>query len=59
MTGPCDGPQGMHPQAVVERVRGLPVAQLSPVRPADGAIILGAILLEIADGRTTGLSRLG
>ena len=30
MTGPRDGPQGMHPQAVVERVRGLPEAQLSP-----------------------------
>jgi len=58
MTGPCDGPQGMHAQAVVERVRGLPVAQLSPVRPADGAIVLGAILLEIAEGRTTSLSRL-
>ncbi len=57
MTGPRDGPQGMHPQAVVERVRGLPEAQLSPVRPADGAIILGAILLEIAEGRTTSISR--
>ncbi len=58
MTGPRDGPQGMHPQAVIERVRGLPAAELSPVRPADGEIILGAILLEIANGRTTSLSRL-
>ncbi len=58
MTGPLGGPQGMHPQAVVERVRGLPDAELSPVRPADGAIILGAILLEIAEARTTSLTRL-
>ncbi len=58
MTGPRDGPQGMSAQAVVDRVRDLPAAQLSPVRPADGEIILGAVLLEIADGRTTSLSRL-
>jgi calcineurin-like phosphoesterase len=59
MTGPLGGPQGMHPDGVVERIRGLPSAQLSPVRPADGEIVLGAVLLEIEHGLTRSLSRVG
>jgi len=58
MTGPGDGPQGMHPRGVIERVRGVPAAELSPIRPADGEIVLGAVLLEIEQGLTRSLSRL-
>jgi calcineurin-like phosphoesterase len=50
--------QGLDPQAVVARVRGLPPEQLPPVRPADGEIVLAAILLEIEDGLTRALRRL-
>jgi calcineurin-like phosphoesterase len=58
MTGPRDGPQGMYAPGVVERIRALPAAQLSPVRPADGEIVLGAILLEIENGLTRSLTRI-
>lgn len=58
MTGPGDGPQGMHPQPVIERARGLPAGELSPMRPADGEIVLGAVLLEIDEGLTRSLCRL-
>jgi metallophosphoesterase (TIGR00282 family) len=58
MTGPSNGPQGMDPNGVIQRVRGLPAGDLSPVRPADGEIVLGAILLEIDGGRTRSLRRL-
>ena len=58
MTGPCDGPQGIHAQPVIERTRGLPAAELSPVRPAEGEIVLGAVLLEIENGVTRSLRRL-
>jgi hypothetical protein len=42
---------------VIDRVRGLPAGELSPMRPAGGEIILGAILLEIEHGLTLSLSR--
>jgi calcineurin-like phosphoesterase len=58
MTGARDGPQGLDAQAIIERVRGVPAAALSPIRPADGEIFLGAILLEIESGLTRSLSRL-
>jgi calcineurin-like phosphoesterase len=58
MTGPRDGPQGMHPQRVVERVRAPPASELPPVGPADGEIVLGAVLLEIQDGLTRSVVRL-
>jgi hypothetical protein len=58
MTGPSGGPQGMSPQAVVERVRGLPHAELTPMGPADGEIVLGAILLEIEDATTRSIRRI-
>lgn len=58
MTGPDDGPQGIHAQPVIERLRGLPPAELSPVRAADGQIVLGAVLLEIENGLTCSLRRL-
>jgi len=57
MTGPRDGPQGMDPQGVIDRVRGLPDGELSPMRTAGGEIILGAVLLEIEHGITLSLSR--
>jgi metallophosphoesterase (TIGR00282 family) len=58
MTGPGDGPQGVDANAIIQRVRGLPTGELSPVRPGDGEILLGAILLEIDRGRTRSLRRL-
>lgn len=58
MTGATDGIQGLDPQAFLERLRGVPPAELSPTRPADGEIVLGAVLLEIEDGRTRGITRL-
>jgi 2',3'-cyclic-nucleotide 2'-phosphodiesterase len=58
MTGPGGGPQGIHAQPVIDRVRGLSAAELSPVRPAAGEIVLGAVLLDIEDGLTRALRRL-
>ena len=58
MTGASDGPQGILAQPVIERIRGLPAAELSPVRPAEGEIVLGAVLLEIENGLTRNLRRL-
>jgi len=58
MTGPDDGPQGMDARGVLERLRGLPAGELSPVRPAAGEIVLGAILLDIEQGLTRRLLRL-
>src|SRR5581483_6381964 len=56
MTGPRGGAQGMDAQAIVDRVRG--VEPPAPLEPADGELVLGAILLEIEDGRTRAISRL-
>lgn len=58
MTGPSNGPQGMDPRAVVARVRGLDAPE-PPSAPADGEIVLGAVLLEIRDGVTQSIRRLG
>jgi len=58
MTGPRDGPQGMHTEPVIQRVRGRPVTDLVPMRPADGEIVLGAILLDIEGGVTRQLTRI-
>jgi metallophosphoesterase (TIGR00282 family) len=58
MTGPSGGPQGMDAQAVVAHVRGLLATELAP-GPADGEIVLGAVVLEIHDGVTRSLTRLG
>jgi calcineurin-like phosphoesterase len=58
MTGPDDGPQGIHAQPVIERVRGLPAAELSAVRPADGQIVLGAVVLDTEHGLTRALRRI-
>ena len=58
MTGPRDGPQGMHPQRVIERVRDPATGGFPPVGPAEGEIVLGAVLLEIQKGLTTHITRL-
>jgi 2',3'-cyclic-nucleotide 2'-phosphodiesterase len=58
MTGPSGGPQGMDARGVVAHVRGLLATEL-PAGPADGEIVLGAVLLEIRDGVTHRVTRLG
>ncbi len=58
MTGPRDGPQGMHPQRVVDRVRDPAARAAPPVGPAEGEIVLGAVLLEIEQGLTRRITRL-
>ncbi|MHB8233295.1 MAG: YmdB family metallophosphoesterase [Solirubrobacteraceae bacterium] len=57
MTGPRNGPQGMDKQRVVECVRsGAP--EQTPPGPADGEIVLGAIMLDIENGVTRDLRRI-
>jgi calcineurin-like phosphoesterase/predicted enzyme related to lactoylglutathione lyase len=58
MTGPSGGPQGMDAQGVVARIRGLLASELPP-GPAYGEIVLGAVLLEIREGLTRSVVRLG
>jgi 2',3'-cyclic-nucleotide 2'-phosphodiesterase len=58
MTGPRDGPQGMHPQRVIDRVRDPAARGAQPVGPAEGEVILGAVLLEIVGGLTRRITRL-
>jgi hypothetical protein len=58
MTGPRDGPQGMNPQRVIDRVRDPAASAAPPVGPAEGEIILGAVLLEIERGLTRRITRL-
>jgi metallophosphoesterase (TIGR00282 family) len=57
MTGPRDGPQGMNPERVIQRVRGRDDPESPPEGPANGEIILGAVLLEIENGLTQNLTR--
>jgi calcineurin-like phosphoesterase/predicted enzyme related to lactoylglutathione lyase len=56
MTGPDGGPQGMDAGGVVARIEGL--ASDRPPGPADGEIVLGAVLLEILDGVAHSVVRL-
>ncbi len=59
MTGPGDGPQGMRADRVAEQVRNPPSAeQREPPGPAEGKIVLAAVLLEIDGGLTRAISRL-
>jgi hypothetical protein len=48
----------MHADGVIQRVRGEPASRHTAVRPGDGPIVLGAIILEIERGRTISLQRL-
>jgi hypothetical protein len=59
MTGPSGGPQGMNAQRVIEHVLGRRTGELPPEGPAEGEIVLGAVLLEIEDGLTRSVRRLG
>jgi metallophosphoesterase (TIGR00282 family) len=58
MTGPSGGIEGFDAARFVEMTRGTPRGAAPPVRVADGPIVLGAVLLEIAGGRTTAIRRL-
>ena len=58
MTGPRGGPQGIDARALIDHVRGVPVGERAPLRPAGGEIVLGAVLLDVRDGRTLELRRL-
>jgi calcineurin-like phosphoesterase len=58
MTGPVNGPQGMRADAVAAHVRDPAGGRPAPPGPADGEIVLAAILLEIEGGLTRSLRRL-
>jgi calcineurin-like phosphoesterase len=55
MTGSDDGPQGLDAAAVVRAVRG---ESGDPPGPAAGAFVMGAVLLDVADGRTRAIERI-
>jgi metallophosphoesterase (TIGR00282 family) len=57
MTGPTGGIEGFDAARYVEIMRGTPREAAPPVRVAGGPIVLGAVLLEIATGRTTAITR--
>ena len=58
MTGPGGGIEGFDAARYVEIMRGTPAAAAQPVRVAGGPVTLGAVLLEINEGRTTGIRRI-
>ena len=59
MTGPVDGPQGMRADRVAADVRDpSSLEDHTPPGPADGEIVLAAVLLEIEGGLTRSISRL-
>jgi metallophosphoesterase (TIGR00282 family) len=57
MTGPSGGIEGFDAARFVEMVRGTPSAAAPPVRVAGGPIVMGAVVLDIAAGRTTAIAR--
>jgi calcineurin-like phosphoesterase len=57
MTGPRGGIEGFHAARYVEMVRGTPASAAPPASVAGGPIELGAVLLDIAEGRTTAIQR--
>jgi calcineurin-like phosphoesterase len=57
MTGPAGGIEGFDASRYVEIVRGTPREAAPPVRVAGGPIVLGAVLLDIAAGRATEITR--
>jgi len=57
MTGPDGGIEGFDATRYVEIVRGTPQEAAPPVRVAGGPIVLGAVLLDVVAGRTTGITR--
>jgi metallophosphoesterase (TIGR00282 family) len=58
MTGPDGGIEGFDASRYVEIVRGTPREAAPPVRVAAGPIVLGAVMLDIAAGRTTAIARI-
>jgi 2',3'-cyclic-nucleotide 2'-phosphodiesterase len=57
MTGPTGGIEGFDAGRYVEMVRGTPAPAAPAVRVANGPIVLGAVLLDIAAGRPTAITR--
>lgn len=57
MTGPTGAPGGFPLRHFATRYRGDDTATLPPFALADGPLVLGAVILTIADGRTTAIRR--
>lgn len=58
MTGPAGGVQGIEPAHMAAHARGEACAALPPFELAPGPIVLGAVLLDIGDGRTHAVQRI-
>jgi 2',3'-cyclic-nucleotide 2'-phosphodiesterase len=57
-TGPSGGLGGFDPDQPVADLRGLDISTRPPYRLADGPLQLGAVIVDIEDGRTRALTRL-
>lgn len=57
MTGPGGGVQGIESAHMAVHARGEACAGLPPFELAGGPIVLGAVLLDVADGRTRAIQR--
>ena len=57
MTGPTGGIEGFDAARYVEIVRGTPPVAAPAVAVASGPVVLGAVVLDIAGGRTTAIAR--
>jgi metallophosphoesterase (TIGR00282 family) len=58
MTGPAGGVQGIESAHMAAHARGEACAGLPPFELAPGPIVLGAVLLDVTDGRTHDLQRI-
>ncbi|HYZ00824.1 MAG TPA: YmdB family metallophosphoesterase [Candidatus Binatia bacterium] len=58
MTGPTGGVQGIESAHMAAHARGEACTGLPPFAIAPGPIVLGAVLLDVAEGRTHGIRRI-
>lgn len=58
MTGPTGGVQGIESAHMAAHARGEACAGLPPFSLAPGPLVLGAVLLDVTDGRTDGIQRI-